>query len=63
MKEFKGLVKKVGRLSKEGVEAYFQKKVTSFGNGAKIDCPKQYKKNEVIVIILKENGKRLEKKK
>jgi putative transposon-encoded protein len=31
--------------------AHFKKKVTKFGNGAKIDCPKEYLGNKVIVIV------------
>ena len=31
--------------------ATFEKKVTSFGNGAKIDCPKEYFGKKAIVII------------
>ena len=31
--------------------AYFKKKVTKFGNGAKIDCPKEHLGKEVIVIV------------
>lgn len=32
-------------------KAYFEKKVTTFGNGAKIDCPKEYLNKKAIVII------------
>ena len=32
-------------------KAYFEKKVTIFGNGAKIDCPKEYLGKKAIVII------------
>ena len=33
------------------LKAYFQKKVTRFGNGAKIDCPKEHIGKKAIVII------------
>lgn len=37
-----------------GITGYFEKTVTSFGNGAKIDCPKQYiGKNAYIIISQK----------
>ena len=32
-------------------KAYFEKKVTSFGNGAKIDCLKKNLGKKAIVII------------
>lgn len=57
MKEFKGLIKNVAQLSQDGVEAYFEREVTSFGNGAKVNCPKEYESSRAIIIILKENGK------
>ena len=37
----------------EGVEGLFEKVVTRFGSGAKIDCPKQYLGRAVFVIIRK----------
>lgn len=38
---------------KDDIETIFEKTVTKFGNGAKIDCPKQYLKRQVYVIIRK----------
>ena len=38
---------------KDEIETIFQKKVTKFGNGAKIDCVKKYIGKEVYVIIRK----------
>jgi len=35
----------------EGVEGFFEKEVTKFGTGAKIDCPRQYLGRAVYVII------------
>ncbi len=32
--------------------AFFKKKVTLFGTGAKIDCPKEYLGKEVYVVVL-----------
>ncbi|MBI5002811.1 DUF2080 family transposase-associated protein [Candidatus Woesearchaeota archaeon] len=40
---------------KDEVETIFQKTVTKFGNGAKIDCLKKYVGKEVYVIIRKKN--------
>ncbi len=33
------------------MEGFFEKVVTRFGSGAKIDCPKQYLGRAVYVII------------
>jgi len=38
---------------KDDVETIFEKKVTKFGNGAKIDCPIQYLGKKVYVIVRK----------
>ncbi len=36
------------------VEGFFEKVVTKFGNGAKIDCPKEFLGRRVYVIVCKE---------
>lgn len=36
------------------VEFFFEKKINSFGNGAKIDAPKEYKGKKVIVLVCKD---------
>lgn len=36
---------------KDKIETLFEKQVTAFGNGAKIDCPKKYIGKKAIVII------------
>ena len=38
---------------KDEIETIFQKTVTKFGNGAKIDCLKKYVDKEVYVIVRK----------
>jgi|TARA_Y100000310_G_C20557232_1_gene751188 putative transposon-encoded protein len=35
----------------EGIAGFFKKKVTPFGTGAKIDCPKEYLNKTVYVVI------------
>jgi len=35
------------------VEVFYEKKVTPFGNSAKVDAPKKYIGKRVYVIILK----------
>jgi len=36
------------------VELFYEKKVTPFGNSAKIDAPKKYRGRRAYVIILKD---------
>lgn len=38
---------------KDDIETIFEKPVTKFGNGAKLDCPKQYLGKKAYVIIRK----------
>jgi putative transposon-encoded protein len=40
----------------EDVEILFEKKVTAFGTGAKIDCSKEYLGKSVYVVIRKKAG-------
>jgi len=41
----------VNEVKVKNMKAYFEKKVTKFGTGAKIDAPKEYLGKEVIVIV------------
>ena len=36
------------------VEIFYEKKVTPFGNSAKVDAPKKYRGKRAYIIILKE---------
>jgi putative transposon-encoded protein len=38
----------------DGILGFFEKVVTPFGTGAKIDCPKEFLGRRVYVIIRKE---------
>jgi putative transposon-encoded protein len=38
----------------KGIEGFLKRMVTPFGNGAKVDCPKEYLGKEVYLIIKKE---------
>ena len=38
-------------LLEHGVVGFFQKKVTKFGTGAKVDCPKKYLGKTVYVVV------------
>ncbi len=37
----------------EDVDSFFEKTVTTFGSGAKIDCPKEHLGKKVYVIVRK----------
>ena len=41
----------------ENVVGFFQKTVTRFGTGAKIDCPKEYLDKTVYVVVCDEKQK------
>jgi putative transposon-encoded protein len=41
------------RISVDGIEGFIRRKVTKFGSGAKVDCPKEYLGREVYLIILR----------
>ena len=38
----------------DDVEVFYEKRVTSFGNSAKVDAPKKYIGKRAYVIILKD---------
>jgi len=37
-----------------GVKFFFEKRITKFGNGAKIDAPKDHIGKRVIVLVVEE---------
>ncbi len=39
-------------LELDGIHGFFIKKVTKFGNSAKVDCPKEYLGRTVYLVIL-----------
>ena len=47
-------LKKGNFILKEAVELVYEKKVTAFGNSAKIDVPKKYRGWRAYVIIVKD---------
>ena len=36
----------------DGIEGFFIRKVTKFGNSAKVDCPKEYIDRTVYLVII-----------
>lgn len=41
-------------LKVNNIKGYFERKVTEFGTGAKVDCPKEFLGKNVILVILNE---------
>lgn len=41
------------KITLSGIEGFLKRKVTLFGNGAKVNCPKEYLGKKVYLIILK----------
>lgn len=44
-------LKSVSELRLKNIKGFFKKRVTAFGTGAKVDCPKEYFGNEVYLVI------------
>lgn len=42
------------RLEVEGILGFIERKVTPFGTGAKVDCPKEYLGKRVFLVILRD---------
>lgn len=40
-------------LNIKGIHGFIQRKVTPFGTGAKVDCPKEYLGKTVYLVIVK----------
>jgi putative transposon-encoded protein len=40
------------RLEIQNIEGFMIRRVTPFGNSAKVDCPKQYLGREVYLVIV-----------
>ena len=48
------------RVEVDGVEGFFEKVVTKFGTGAKINCPRHYLGRAVYVVIRRPGAKAAE---
>jgi putative transposon-encoded protein len=44
------------KIEVKNIKGYFEHKVTKFGTGAKIDCPKEYLDCEVVVLVRKKRA-------
>ena len=38
-----------------GILGFIKRKVTAFGNGAKVDCPKEYLGKTVYLVVLEDD--------
>ena len=47
-------MKEQAELTVKNIVGFFEKKVTPFGNGAKVDCPKKYIGRRVYLVLLKD---------
>lgn len=47
-------IKEQTEIKVSGIIGFIEKKVTPFGTGAKVDCPKEYLGRRVYLIILKD---------
>ena len=43
-------------ISVKGIKGFFERRVTKFGTGAKIDAPKEYLGKKVIILVCDENA-------
>lgn len=50
------------RLVLTNIEGFLVKKATRFGNGAKVDCPKQYLGKTVYLVVLKNEPRKSDTK-
>jgi len=42
-------------ISVKGIKGFFERRVTKFGTGAKIDAPKEYLGKKVIILVCDDN--------
>ena len=47
-------LKKKTEITVKGIEGFIKRKVTPFGNGAKVDCPKEHLGKTAYLIITKD---------
>ena len=47
-------IKEKSELKIKNIKGFFEKIVTKFGTGAKVDCPKEYLGKKVYLVIVDE---------
>lgn len=48
----KVIIKAKSELKLKNIKGFIEKKVTAFGTGAKVDCPKEYLGKKVYLVII-----------
>ena len=48
------LIKKT-EIRLKGIKGFIKRRVTRFGTGAKVDCPKEYLDKKVYLVILEDD--------
>ncbi|PIN92706.1 hypothetical protein COU61_01275 [Candidatus Pacearchaeota archaeon CG10_big_fil_rev_8_21_14_0_10_35_13] len=49
----KVIINTKNKISIENIEGFVKRRVTKFGNSAKVDCPKEFLGKEVYLVIVK----------
>ena len=47
-------IEKAAEVNIKGITGFVKRKVTKFGTGAKVDCPKEYLDKTVYLVMLDE---------
>lgn len=47
-------IEKSTELNIKGISGFIKRRVTKFGTGAKVDCPKEYLGKNVYLVVLNE---------
>ena len=47
-------IEKTTEITIRGISGFLKKKVTKFGTGAKVDCPKEYLDKTVYLVVCNE---------
>jgi len=48
-------IKKKSEIRLKGIKGFIERRVTRFGTGAKVDCPKEYLDKKVYLVILEDD--------
>jgi putative transposon-encoded protein len=51
-------IEKTTELHVKGILGFIKRKVTKFGTGAKVDCPKEYLGKTVYLVVCEDRRKR-----
>lgn len=48
-------VEETNEITVKGIYGFIERRVTKFGSGAKVDCPKEFLGRKVYLIITRDN--------